>query len=194
MVAVSAETLYPSNLANLRQRMMADEEGSLILRETPRINSNTVDLKKLESYPQNSLGYHYIKFLHDNNITCDTRRDVRFIDDPDLAYVMQRYREIHDLVHLILGMPTHMLGEVTVKWVEAIQFQIPMCWGAAVFGAYRLRPKQRHKYLNGYLDWAIECGKQSKFLLGVYYEKRWEQDIDELRKELKIVQLPSRSF
>ena len=35
---------------------------------------------------------------------------MQFVDDPELAYVMQRYREAHDLVHTILGMPTNMLG------------------------------------------------------------------------------------
>lgn len=66
---------------------------------------------------------------------------VRFLDDPDLAYVMSRYRESHDLVHAALNMPTNMLGEVAVKWIEALNIGLPMCWGAAVFGAARLRPK-----------------------------------------------------
>lgn len=66
---------------------------------------------------------------------------VRFLDDPDLAYVMTRYRECHDLVHTILGMPTNMLGEVSVKWVEALNTGLPMCYGGAIFGAMRLRPK-----------------------------------------------------
>ena len=67
--------------------------------------------------------------------------EVKFIENPDLAYVMTRYRECHDLVHTVLAMPTHMLGEVTVKWVEALNTGLPMCYGAAVFGAIRLRPK-----------------------------------------------------
>lgn len=66
---------------------------------------------------------------------------VRFMDDPELAYVMTRYRECHDLVHTILAMPTNMLGEVSVKWVEALNTGLPMCYGGAVFGAMRLRPK-----------------------------------------------------
>lgn len=46
------------------------------------------------------------------NVTPDTRADVKFVDDEELAYVMQRYREVHDLIHTILGMPTNMLGEL----------------------------------------------------------------------------------
>ncbi len=37
---------------------------------------------------------------------------VRFVDDVELAYVMQRYREVHDLVHTILDMPINMLGNI----------------------------------------------------------------------------------
>lgn len=47
------------------------------------------------------------------NVSPDTRLPVRFVDDADLAYVMQRYRETHDLVHTILGCPTNMLGTFT---------------------------------------------------------------------------------
>lgn len=67
--------------------------------------------------------------------------EVKFLDDPELAYVMTRYRECHDLIHTFLGMPTNMLGEVTVKWVEAMNIGLPMCYGGAVFGAMRLKPK-----------------------------------------------------
>lgn len=32
-------------------------------------------------------------------------------------------------------------GEVTVKWVEAIQTKLPMCVGGALFGSIRLSKK-----------------------------------------------------
>lgn len=35
---------------------------------------------------------------------------VQFVEDINMAYVIQRYREIHDLVHAVLRMPTNMLG------------------------------------------------------------------------------------
>lgn len=67
--------------------------------------------------------------------------EVKFLGDPEIAYIMTRYRESHDLIHTVLGMPTNMLGEVTVKWIEAMNIGLPMCYGGAVFGAIRLRPK-----------------------------------------------------
>lgn len=66
---------------------------------------------------------------------------MRYVDDHELAYVMQRYREIHDLVHTLLEQPTDMLGEVVVKWVEGMQNRLPMCLTGGFFGSLRLAPK-----------------------------------------------------
>ena len=85
----------------------------------------------------------------------------------------------------MLGQNTTIVGEVLVKWVEALQFRLPMCTGGAIFGPLRFKPKQRDQY-NALLPWALDQGLNAKFLLNVYYEKRWEQDIDEFRKEFYI--------
>lgn len=49
--------------------------------------------------------------LFGQNVTPDSRAEVKFVDNEELAYVMLRYREVHDLLHTLLGMPTNMLGE-----------------------------------------------------------------------------------
>jgi ubiquinone biosynthesis protein COQ4 len=54
--------------------------------------------------------------------------------------VMLRYRQCHDLFHTILGLKPNMLGEVAVKWFEAIQTGLPMCRMGAAFGGLRLGP------------------------------------------------------
>lgn len=46
--------------------------------------------------------------------------------------------------------------------------------------------RQRTRYVAEYLPWALACGRQAKPLLPVYWEHRFEQDIDELRRELNI--------
>jgi len=68
----------------------------------------------------------------------DERLPVQFVDDVELAYIMRRYREIHDLVHVVLGQPTNMLGEVTVKMFEGLQTGLFMCATGGIFGAFRL--------------------------------------------------------
>jgi ubiquinone biosynthesis protein Coq4 len=56
-------------------------------------------------------------------VTPDSRLPVQFVDDVELAYVMQRYREVHDLFHTLLGMPTNMLGNYRVK-INVIMFTV----------------------------------------------------------------------
>lgn len=186
MVAVLGETTGYSALSHIYTQMLEDNEGQQVLMERPRIHSSTLNMSYLSSLPEGTLGHAYIKFLEDNKVTPDSRLPVQFVDDPELAYVMQRYREGHDLFHTVLGMPTNMLGEVAVKWVEAIQTGLPMCFGGAVFGPMRFRPKQREKYLSTFLPWAIHTGRSSKLLMNMYFEKRWEQSIHEIRCEFGI--------
>ncbi|KAK3874712.1 hypothetical protein Pcinc_020368 [Petrolisthes cinctipes] len=186
MVAVLGETTGHSALSHVYNQMIQDDEGQQVLMERPRINGSTLDLPYLSTLPEGTLGHAYIRFLEYNKVTPDSRLAVQFVDDPELAYVMQRYREGHDLYHTILGMPTNMLGEVAVKWVEAIQTGLPMCFAAAVFGPLRFKPKQRQKYISTILPWAMHTGRSSKLLMNMYFEKRWEQSINEIRKEFGI--------
>lgn len=44
-------------------------------------------------------------------------------------------------------------------------------------------------YVDHYLPWALSTGSQSRFLLGVYFEERWEQPVSEFHKEMNIVPL-----
>ncbi|XP_028340849.1 ubiquinone biosynthesis protein COQ4 homolog, mitochondrial isoform X1 [Physeter macrocephalus] len=111
MVAVLGETTGCRTLKVLRDQMRRDPEGAQILQERPRISLSTLDLGKLRSLPEGSLGREYLRFLDVNRVSPDTRAPTRFVDDEELAYVIQRYREVHDMLHTLLGMPTNILGE-----------------------------------------------------------------------------------
>lgn len=192
MVAVFGETTGALAFRELHTIMSNDAEGRQILRDRPRINTSTLDVDYLRQLPRDTFGYAYYRFLADNNVTPDSRLAVQFVDDPELAYVAQRYREVHDLIHTLLEMPTHMLGEVTVKWVEAIHTKMPMCSTGALFGALRLRPKQRRDYVSSHLPWALRVGYNAKNLMCVYYEKHWEVPLLELQRSLGIEPFPGK--
>ncbi|KYQ53246.1 UDP-sugar transporter UST74c [Trachymyrmex zeteki] len=189
MIACLGETTGRNALVYCHQQMKNTSEGQLILAQKPRINTSTVDLSYLKDLPPGTVGRTYRNFLDDNNVSPDDRPAVQFVDDIELAYVMQRYREVHDIFHAMLLMPTTMLGEVSVKWVEALQMHLPMCITGAIFGASRLRPRQRQLYLDHYLSWSVNTGLNAKFLLGIYFEKRWEQSLEDFHKEMNIVRL-----
>ena len=126
MISAFGELTAQQALPQIYKRMLADTDGNAILRDKPTINSKILDLNRLEKLGENTFGKHYVEFLKRNNITPDSRKPVLFIEDDELAYVMKRYREIHDFTHCILDMKTNLLGEVTVKIFEAIQLGLPM--------------------------------------------------------------------
>ncbi|KAI5730242.1 hypothetical protein M8J76_011697 [Diaphorina citri] len=192
LISTFGEVSAGHALNHMYEAMNNNEEGKAILNEKPRINSKVIDLDKLQTYPSNTVGKCYYDFLVTNQVTPDSRLPVQFIKDTELAYVMQRYREIHDLVHAVLQQPTNMLGEVTIKWVEGIQTKLPMCVTGGLFGAMRLRPKQRKRYREENLPWAIKTGTNSKLLMNVYFEKRWDQSLDDFYREMNIVPLVSK--
>ncbi|XP_022706697.1 ubiquinone biosynthesis protein COQ4 homolog, mitochondrial-like [Varroa jacobsoni] len=191
MIACFGEVTGHCGFEYMLGQMKASKEGRRILAQQPRINTQTVDYPALLRMPTNTLGYTYAKFMQDNKISADDRSPVHFVDDPQLAYVAQRYREVHDLFHAMMAMPTTMLGEVTVKWVEAFQTRLPMAGTAGLFGAIRLKPKHRQLYITKYLPWALQTGFESKPFMPVYFEERWTQDIEDLRRELCIPPPPS---
>ncbi|KAF8730649.1 hypothetical protein AX14_005335 [Amanita brunnescens Koide BX004] len=186
MIAALAETTAGGSLPQLRDRMLECSEGRRILRERPRINSSTVNMKQLANYPEGTFGRAYIAWLERCGVTPDTREPVRYISDPELAYVMQRYRECHDFYHCIVNLPVSVEYELALKYFEFANLGLPMTAIAALFGPLRLTPKKREKLFTEYVPWALRCGGSARSLITVYWEERWGQSVEEMKKELRI--------
>lgn len=106
---------------------------------------------------------------------------------------MQRYRECHDLYHTILGLPTTLSYEIVVKFFEFSNLGLPMAGLGSLLApamSFRLPPKKRERLWGEFVPWAMRSGSQSKSLIGVYWEEKWEKDIDALRAELWITPSP----
>ncbi|KAL3454016.1 coenzyme Q biosynthesis protein Coq4-domain-containing protein [Aspergillus insuetus] len=182
-------TATPYFIYRLRDAMLQDPTGRQILRDRPRITSETLKLPYLRSLPENSVGRTYAAWLDKEGVSPDTRDNVQYIDDPECAYVMQRYRECHDFYHAVTGLPTFVEGELALKAFEFLNTLIPMT-GLSMFASVRLKPAERERLFSLYLPWAVRSGLSSKELINVYWEKILEKDVDELRSELGIEKPP----
>lgn len=76
MIAALAETTAGRSLPQLRDRMLESPEGRRILKERPRVNSSTIDMKQLANYPEGTFGRSYITWLERCGVTPDTREPV----------------------------------------------------------------------------------------------------------------------
>lgn len=117
------------------------------------------------------------------------RPTVQFVDDEELAYVMTRYREIHDFYHVLSGCPPSILGEVLVKWIEFFQTGLPMTFFSGVFGPIQLSKEEKLLLLE-LIPWAYEAGQKSKPMMCIYFEKYLNDDLEEFRKKIKFNPCP----
>lgn len=186
MIAACGEaTAQPFFITSLKNRMLSDPTGRRILRDRPRITSKTMPLEKLRQLPKNSVGRTYAAWLDREGVTPDTRDAVRYIDDEEEAYVMQRYRECHDFYHALTGLPVFVEGEIGLKAFEFANTGLPMT-GLSLAALSRLKPAERRRMFETYLPWAFKNGWRAKDVINVYWEEELETDVDALRDRLGI--------
>ncbi|CAM9711195.1 unnamed protein product, partial [Hapterophycus canaliculatus] len=133
-----------------------------------------------------------------------------------LFFCLGRYREVHDLWHVLSGLPPTVEGELALKWFELVQTGLPVCALGAVVGPLALPPREppskasaggggsaggsgsgkmgsREVLARTYVPWAIRAGRRArKPLVCVWYEKRWEQPLEQVRRELGVEAAPRR--
>jgi hypothetical protein len=98
---------------------------------------------------------------------------------------MQRYRDTHDVLHALLGVPVSVTGEVALKWFEMAQTRLPMTALAAFFGGLRAEGSTR-----AYVDWCARAGRRSRLFLTVDFDREWTSDLPELRERLGLPAQP----
>ncbi|KAJ9161620.1 hypothetical protein NKR19_g2070 [Coniochaeta hoffmannii] len=185
-IAAFAEvTATPYFIYRLRDAMLASPTGRQILRDRPRITSTSLNLEYLRSLPANSLGRTYVAWLDRERVSPDTRCAVRYVSDPECAYVLQRYRESHDFYHALTGLPTVREGEVALKAFEFANTLLPMT-GLSVLAAATLKPSERRRFWSTYLPWAVRNGLRAEEVINVYWEREMETDVGELRARLGV--------
>ncbi|KAL8641396.1 MAG: hypothetical protein Q9228_001785 [Teloschistes exilis] len=190
LIATLGETTAtPYFIHRLRDAMLSSPTGRRILRDRPRVTSRTMSLQCLRTLPDKTVGRAYASWLDREGVSPDTRDSVRYIDDEECAYVMQRYRECHDFYHALTGLPVMVEGEVALKAFEFANTLLPMT-GLSLFAVLRLKPAERSRFLYTYLPWALTNGLRSKDIINVYWEEQLERNVDELRMELGIEQPP----
>ncbi|EPS35720.1 hypothetical protein H072_10847 [Dactylellina haptotyla CBS 200.50] len=186
LIALLGETTaQPFFISRLRDTMVKHPTGRRILRDRPRITSESLSLPYLRSLPSNTIGATYVSWLDREGVSPDTRADVRYIDDAECAYVMQRYRECHDFYHAITGLPIVREGEIALKAFEFANTGLPMT-GLSIFSILTVKAEERARLMEVYFPWAIRNGLKAESLLNVYWEEVLEIDVQEMRDRLGI--------
>lgn len=176
--------------------LSSSEADRELLRDRPELSSDRVDFAALRALPATTLGGAYVRHLDGNQLSADYQAAAtRYVDDPDLAYLMRRFRQTHDVWHALLGVGVTGHEEVLVHWFSWGQLRLPVSALIMVFGTLKHMVLERrwgalrHSALEAY-----RTGRDAAPLLGVYWEKLWDQPLDEVRASLGVRPLDHRWF
>lgn len=183
-IAILSEATSYLFLENILFKMQTDKIGRQILLNKPLLNSKTLEKYNLKSLPENTFGKNYFNFMSKYNITIDSRSPITLIKDQELAYVMLRYRQVHDFWHVLLGFNTSVESEIAVKWFEFMHMGLPVALLSSIVGPLRLSTIQRRVLFDEMVPWSVQNAGSCKYLMNVYYEELLDRDLNLVKKEL----------
>ena len=170
------------------------DEGRRIMELRPELSSDHVDYDALRALPEDTLGGAYVHHLDQHHLSADYQAAAtRHVDDPDMAYLMRRFRQTHDVWHALLGLGVEGYEEVLIHWFTFGQLQLPVSVLIMIFGTMKhLVLEQRWATLRHSAGEAYRAGRDAKPLLAVVWEDMWAEPIADVRVEYGIRPLERR--
>jgi ubiquinone biosynthesis protein COQ4 len=88
LVATVGELTGVEALRRLRDKLLRSAQGRKTLQQRPKLQ-DSICIEKLKRLEPNTFGYRYEEFLSLHHFSPSERPVVRFIEDEELAYIMQ---------------------------------------------------------------------------------------------------------
>ena len=189
------------SLPHLLESMRSTASGRRLLIERPSVNSETVDVEYLASLERGKFGREWIEWLKENGVGPDGRAEADYMTTAEHKYLIQRYRESHDFYHLLLRMPVAGFAAAggTLRILASNLSSLPkpsqllsaaLNPSATATASPRAAPSADLSALQTLIPWAMEVGRTSVPLISVEWERCWERDIDDMRREFGITPPP----
>lgn len=171
------------------ERMRAHPEGRRVLAERIPLPPGILHPELLRDLPEDTLGYHYYAHCHHHGldpmlISSESEKVAReFPATPEHAFVYDRYRDSHDLWHVLTGYGTDMAGEAgIIAWTYGQTLNrgyLLIFLLNALMCTKRGRPDVFRTCWQGYRH-----GCRSPLLLAVDWHAHLERPIDDVRRDL----------
>ena len=178
----------------LLHEMEQTPEGRRLMDERPELSSDQVDYDALRALPPTSFGGAYVRHLDTNGITADYQAAAtRHVDDPDVAYLVRRYRQTHDIWHTLLGLTIAGHEEVVIHSFAYGQLRLPVSMLIMLFGTMKhIVLERRWGALRHSMFDAYRAGRDAAPLMPVYWEDLWEQPLETVRARYNVRPLERR--
>lgn len=157
--------------------------GQRLLAERPELVAERVDLARLLRLPEHSLGAAYARHLHDHGLSSSAEfTATTLVEDPDVAYLIRRTRQVHDVWHALLGLGITGYEEVLIHCFTYGQLRLPVSAMIVFFGSLKhLVLERRWAALRRSTLEAYRAGRAAAPLLPVIWEDLWEQPLERVR-------------
>jgi ubiquinone biosynthesis protein Coq4 len=176
-------------LGKMAEFFSHDEKGAAALRDKPRLK---VDLARLSSLPEGTLGRVYAEDLKRRNLDPSSIPTLRADTEPE--FVRAHLYETHDVWHAVTGFGTDVAGELGLQGFYAAQAPggLPLVLlGLGMLNTAFYALEDRERRLDAItLGW--QMGKQAKPFFGMDWSSLWATPLDDVRRGLGIVG-PARS-
>lgn len=170
--------------ARLARQLATEGEGRDLLRSRPSLSGSTLDLPALGRLPEGSVGRAFARYFDENKIRpFESPYEVR----NDVDYLVKRYRETHDLAHVLTGYGTDAQGEMELQafvWGNlGLRTSVVILMFAAVLRPHGLPPIWKYA---DQLKAAYRRGQRSKPMIRVRCEHDWSMPVAQAREALGI--------
>ncbi len=151
------------------------------------------NIQELAQLPQGSLGWCFAHHLIEHGFDPDYYRTID--TQTDIDYVLMRMRQTHDLWHVLTGIDTSRIGEISLKAFELAQTRRPMAAVITTGGVMRYLihdPDELGRVLEG-ISYGYRLGLNAKPMLAQTWEEGWDRPLADWRAEVNLpipVQLP----
>jgi ubiquinone biosynthesis protein COQ4 len=177
-------------IEQIYKKIKSTDQGNKLLLTKPLITEETLNIERLRNLPNNKFGKNYTNYMDNHNFSADLRSPVRFMLNEEHAYIMLRYRQVHDFWHVLSGLPPTLLGEVALKLYEFHITGLPVCVIGGIVGQLKLNKHELYYLYKYYLPWIRRSNTDLIDLLCYDYEKNLDKNLNEVREELKFKEAP----
>ncbi len=187
-IHASEELTGRGRFRQIRQADFNGDEGRALLTDRPELCSDQVDYDALRALPEGTLGKAYARHLDDNGLSADYQAAAtRYIDDPEMAYLMRRFRQTHDVWHALTGLGTNGHEEVIIHAFSWGQLRLPVSAMVVLFGTLKhIIGEGRWGALRHALGEAYRHGRDAAPLLPVYWERHWDKPLNQVRADYRL--------
>lgn len=191
MVAGLGDTSGYNSLKRIKNCLEKTSSGTKLLKDRPLISFTTSQMEGLSKQVDGTLGKEYADFMGTHGFNANERPSVKFIEDPELAYIMLRYRQVHDFWHVLVDLPPSVLGEIALKWFEWKTTGLPVCALSSLVGPLRLSSGDKKLLISVYIPWTLQSTVDCGELLSFRYEDSMHLPLTDIRQSLRITPAPT---